>query len=122
MLPQHTGKLKERRRGSNKTLQFLHNNNINNFFYSRMKETNKIVRKSTDEMIIGLFIFKSFSFLFTFLLHLIIIAWNLPGFTIISFILNQSMTVLLFFSNTFMSSSILFLASHIVLSSSEFAS
>ena len=64
MLPRHIGKLKERRRGSNKTLQFLHNNNINNFLYSRIKETNKSVTKSTDEMIIGLFIFKSFSLLF----------------------------------------------------------
>ena len=64
MLPRHIGKLKERRRGSNKTLQFLHNNNINNFLNSRIKETNKSVTKSTDEMIIGLFIFKSFSLLF----------------------------------------------------------
>ena len=58
MLPRNIGKLKERRRGSNKTLQFLQNNNINNFLYSRIKETNKSVTKSTDEMIIGLFIFK----------------------------------------------------------------
>ena len=51
-----------------------------------------------------------------------IIALNLSGFIIISFILNQPMADLLSVSNTFMSSSILFLAVYIVLSSANFAS
>ena len=67
-------------------------------------------------------LFVSKSYLFSFLLQLIIIAWNLSGFTIISFILNLSMSELLSFFNTLMSSSILFLPAYIALSSAEFAS
>ena len=67
-------------------------------------------------------LFVSKSYLFSFLLQLIIIAWNLSGFTIRSFILNLSMSELLSFFNTLMSSSILFLAAYIALSSAEFAS
>ena len=81
------------------------------------------VTESTDEMIIELFVFKSY--LFSFLSQLdnsVIIAWNVSGFTIISFILNQSMADLLYFSNTFLSSSILFLVAYIVLPSEKFAS
>ena len=78
------------------------------------------VTESTDEMIIELFVFKSY--LFSFLSQLdnsVIIAWNVSGFTIISFILNQSMADLLSFSNILMSSSILSVAANIVLLSAK---
>ena len=79
----------------------------------------KSVTESTDEIII-----KSTlnHICFLFLSQLIIIASNLSGFTIISFILNRSMADLLSFSNTFLKSFILFLAGYIVLPSAKLAS
>ena len=73
------------------------------------------VTESTDEMIIELFIFQyMFSFFITAHNHFLELIWI--------YILNQSMADLLSFSNTFMSSCILFLAAYIVLSSAKFAS
>ena len=58
----------------------------------------KSMTESTDEMI-QLLIFKSY--FFPFLSQIKIIAWTLSGFTIISFILNQSVAELFCFSNIF---------------------
>ena len=74
--------------------------------------------ESTNGMI-DWFIFRSI--LFSFLTQLIIITWNLSEFTITSVILNQSMADLFSCSNILMSSSALFLAAYIALSSSKFA-
>ena len=73
----------------------------------------KSVTESTDEMILELFFLSHICFLI--LPQIIIIGWNLSRFTIISFILNQSIADLLSVCNTFMSSSILFLAVYTVL-------
>ena len=78
------------------------------FFYKWLKQAfqkvwQKSVTESTDE-VIELILFKSY--LFTFLSQLIIVDWNLSGFNIISFILNQSMADLLSFSNNVMSSTL----------------
>ena len=78
----------------------------------------KSVTESTDEMILELFFLSHICFLI--LPQIIIIGWNLSRFTIISFILNKPIADLLSVCNTFMSSSILFLAVYTVLSYAKF--